>query len=105
MIIWQSMENPLYVSGTPSTPEIREPNPTAQSDPTVGDTFRQMLHTLSDDLHAPTEVAKDMVSGRRDFDPAELIIAIREAEGKLNLAVRVLNDVVSAIRRLERIQG
>jgi flagellar hook-basal body complex protein FliE len=44
------------------------------------------------------------MKGEREFNAADLMVSMLEAEKKLNVTVRVINDIVKGIKQLEQIQ-
>ena len=63
-----------------------------------------MLNKVSTEVQEPNQLAKDMLSGKKEFDSAELMMQMSEAEQKLSLTVRVMNDLISGIKQLEGLQ-
>jgi len=88
----------------PSFPTIESPSPTSTQNKTLADTFSQMLSKVSTEVQEPNQLAKDMLSGKKEFDSAELMMQMSEAEQKLSLTVRVMNDLISGIKQLEGLQ-
>ena len=88
----------------PNFPTIESPSPTSTQNKTLADTFSQMLNKVSTEVQEPNQLAKDMLSGKKEFDSAELMMQMSEAEQKLSLTVRVMNDLISGIKQLEGLQ-
>ncbi len=85
----------------PSTPLM----PGAKPQSSVGATFNKMFAEISTDIAKPQQLSQEMISGKRKFDSAELVYSILEAERKLTVTVRVINDLVKGIKQLEAISA
>ncbi|MDX1917549.1 MAG: flagellar hook-basal body complex protein FliE [Candidatus Caenarcaniphilales bacterium] len=94
----------------PQLPSIPKVNPIggqvshSAADSVLG-TFNQFLAEASKDMQTPYDTAKAMMTGKKPFDAAELMLAMTEAERKLNLTVRIVNDLVRGIKTLENTQA
>ena len=73
--------------------------------PSLGMTFGSLLSKISEEVKEPYKLAQDMSSGKKPFDSAELVVSMLEAERKLSLTVRTINDIVKGIKQLEAIQA
>jgi flagellar hook-basal body complex protein FliE len=69
--------------------------------PTLGSTFSKMLGEVSKEVEAPYQMAKDMVAGKKPFDSTELMVSMMDAERKLNISIRVLNEFFRGIKQIE----
>lgn len=113
-----SPEFPIYPSypSFPSLPAIPSPGglPSFPGEPglagsngptgTLGTTFQSFMRNVSDEVGAPQQIANDMLSGKRPFDTAELMLSMLEAEQKLNKSVRIINELVKGLKQIESIQ-
>jgi|GEM_PF-7052113 len=68
-------------------------------------TFSSMMNKVSKEVQAPYQVAQEMATGERPFSSASLIMSIVRAERKMNLTVRILNDLIRGVKTLENIQA
>ncbi len=101
-------EFPIYPN-FPQLPSIPSPGPMpsgigAANNATLAGTFTNLMQKVSTEMQTPHSLARDMMTGKRKFDTAELMIAITEAERKLNTTVRIMNELVKGIKQLESIQ-
>lgn len=92
------------LTGSPAMPSA--PNlPGASSQPgSLAVSFSGMLSKVSSEINEPNQMARDMVSGKKPFDSTELMISMMEAEHKLNVTIRSLNELVKGIKQLENLQ-
>lgn len=95
----------------PSYPQFPGfPNiPNNPSSPSIGqadlqNTFSTFLQSASTEMQNPYKIAQDMATGQRPLDTSELMISILEAEKKLSVTVRVINELVKGLKQLESIQ-
>lgn len=80
-------------------------SPVQSKGSSMADSFAMMLKSMSNDVQKPYAVASDMMSGNKPMNPSELILSIIESEQKLNLTVRMLNDLVRSVKQIEAIQA
>lgn len=99
------------IPGTPLLPGIgnlpspKGPNlPGAPGNSSLAGTFSNMLQTVNNEIQAPYQLSKDMLSGKREFDSSALMLSMLEAEKKMNMTIRVINDLVKGIKQLETLQ-
>ncbi|MDX1919267.1 MAG: flagellar hook-basal body complex protein FliE [Candidatus Caenarcaniphilales bacterium] len=85
----------------PNTPNL--PGASGQPNSLAG-TFSNMLSKVSGEINEPNQMARDMVSGKRPYDSTELMISMMEAEHKLNVTIRTMNELVKGIKQLENLQ-
>jgi flagellar hook-basal body complex protein FliE len=71
---------------------------------TLGTTFNSFLQNVSNDVGLPQNMANDMLSGKRPFDSAELMLTMLEAERKLNTTVRIVTELVKGLKQIESVQ-
>jgi flagellar hook-basal body complex protein FliE len=67
-------------------------------------TFNTLLTEASKEIQKPQQLSEQMMKGEREFNAADLMVSMLEAEKKLNVTVRVINDIVKGIKQLEQIQ-
>ena len=85
----------------PSVPSIPQTNGTTSG----SGVFNDFLTKISSEIQAPVATAQSMVAGKKPFDATELISEIVQAEQKLSISVRVINDIVKGVKQLEAIQA
>ncbi|MDJ0625776.1 MAG: flagellar hook-basal body complex protein FliE [Candidatus Caenarcaniphilales bacterium] len=108
------MDSPSFPSfpqfpSTPKLPSVPSPgnlpsHPGQVSNQSLAGTFSNMLQQVSDQIQTPNQMAKDMFSGKKEYDSTELMMSMLNAEQQLNMTIRVINQVVNGIRQLETIQ-
>ncbi len=80
----------------PSTPSTEQGS--------VQSTFNGFLQGVSSEMQSPYKLAQDMATGQKPLDTAELMISILEAEKKLSVTVRVINELVKGLKQIESLQ-
>lgn len=79
--------------------------PVGQTQPTVQGTFQSFLSNINKSINQPYQVAEDMMAGKKPFKASELIVSLANAERKINLSIRIVNDITKSIKQLEAIQA
>lgn len=95
---------PRILNETPEIPGGKLPS-MPDTNPTVKETFSNMMEKISEEVREPYKIAIDMQSGKRPFDATELVISMMEAEQKLLITTRVINDTVKGLKQLENISA
>lgn len=79
--------------------------PITQGQPSVQGTFQSFLSNINKSVNQPYKIAEDMMSGKKPFKASELIVSLANAERKINLSIRIINDITRSIKQLEAIQA
>jgi flagellar hook-basal body complex protein FliE len=93
------------IPSTDNSPAMPGGPAQASQNTTLSGTFNSFLQAASSDIKAPNQIARDMVSGKKPFDSSELMLSILEAEKKLSMTVRVINELATRLKEIERIQA
>ena len=102
------------IPGIPALPPVTQmissappkgPSSSSAQSNTLAGTFSNLLKQVSGEIQEPYQMSKDMLSGKREFDSAELMMSMMAAEKKLNTTIRIINDLIKGIKQLEMLQG
>ena len=98
------IQHSKFTEGLDSMPPVRTQRVEATNSPDFKQVFTGLIENFNQELNAPDNMLKDVMSGSNNVDVHDVMIAMAKAEISVNVATQAVGKVINAYDRVMQIQ-